>query len=145
MVFGIVALTVAALFAGAAVYVSFVEHPARQALDDRGQLTQWKPSYARGAQMQASLALIGFVFGLVAWWQTGDLRWLAGAAVLVAAWPYTMIRIMPTNKALKALSPADAGPESRALLERWGHLHLRRTLLGIVSTAIYVWAAVGNL
>jgi Anthrone oxygenase len=52
---------------------------------------------------------------------------------------------MPTNNTLKALSPDEAGPESRALLERWGRLHLRRTLLGVVSTALYVWAAVGSL
>ena len=65
MVFGMLALTVAALFAGAALYVSFVEHPARAELDDRAQLEQWKPAYARGAVMQASLALIGFVLGTI--------------------------------------------------------------------------------
>ena len=142
MVFAMLALTVAALFAGAAFYVSFVEHPARSAaLDDRAQLAQWKPSYARGAQMQASLALIGFVLGAAAWWQTGDELWAAGAVVLVAAWPYTMLMIMPTNRALNAISSDEAGPQSRALLERWGRLHLRRTLLGVASTALYLWAA----
>ena len=86
MIFEILALTVAALFAGAALYVSFVEHPSRStALDDRAQLLQWKPSYARGARMQASLALVGFVFGLLAWWRSGDELCAAGAVVLVAA------------------------------------------------------------
>src|SRR5215218_6341873 len=72
MVFGMLALTVGAIFAGAAFYVCFAEHPARSALDDRGQLTQWKPSYQRGALMQASLAVIGFLLGLAAWWRTGE-------------------------------------------------------------------------
>ena len=63
MIFGILALTVAALFSGAAFYVSFVEHPARAVLDDRAQLAEWKPAYARGAVMQASLAILGFVLG----------------------------------------------------------------------------------
>ena len=141
MVFGVLALTAAAIFAGAAFYVSFVEHPARSALDDRAQLIQWKPSYARGAQMQASLALIGFGLGLAAWWRTGDELWAAGAVVLVANWPYTMLMIMPTNNRLKEIPPDEAGVESHALLERWGRLHLRRTMLGTASTSFYLWAA----
>lgn len=142
MVFGVLALVAAAIFAGAAFYVSFVEHPARSALDDRAQLIQWKPSYARGAQMQASLALIGFGLGLAAWWRTGDELWAVGAVVLVAAWPYTMLMIMPTNNRLKEIPPDEAGVESHALLERWGRLHLRRTMLGMGSTAFYLWAAI---
>ena len=141
MLFGMLALTVAALFAGAAFYVSFAEHPARSTLDDAAQLTQWKPAYQRGALMQASLAAIGFLLGVAAWWRSGELLWLAGAVVLVANWPYTMLFIMPTNNALKAVSPAEAGPASRALLERWGRLHLRRTLLGGLATALFLWAA----
>ena len=50
-------LIAAALFTGAALYVSFAEHPARLGLDDRSALAQWKPAYARGTIMQASLAL----------------------------------------------------------------------------------------
>ena len=114
MVFDTLALTVAALFAGAAVYVSAVEHPAREALDDRGQLTQWKPSYANGAKMQASLALIGFALGVAAWWHGHDWRWLGGALALLAAWPYTLLLIMPTNNALKAFSTG----RSRAAKQR---------------------------
>ena len=144
MILGILALTVAAVFSGAAIYVSAVEHPAREALDARGQLTQWKPSYARGARMQASLALIGFALGLAAWWQTRDARWLGGACVLLAGWPYTLLRIMPVNNALNATALGDAGPASGRLLAQWGRLHAGRTALGVASTAIYVLAA-GNL
>ena len=42
-------------------------------LDDAATLAQWKPAYAHGATMQASLAIIGFLLGLLAWWQSG--RW----------------------------------------------------------------------
>lgn len=141
MILGVLALTTAAVFSGAAFYVSFVEHPARDALDARGQLTQWKPSYARGARMQASLALIGFALGVAAWWQIKDQRWLIGACVLLAAWPYTMLRIMPVNNALKATALGDAGPESGRLLARWGRLHAGRTAMGVASMGIYVAAA----
>ena len=141
MVFGLLALVAAALFSGAAFYVGFAEHPARSLLDDRAQLAQWKPAYERGTQMQGSLAVIGFLLGIAAWWQTRDELWLAGAAVLVANWPYTILIIMPVNNALKALPPEQAGTESRALLQRWGRLHTRRTTLGVMATLIFLWAA----
>jgi hypothetical protein len=139
MPIGILALAVAALFSGAAIYVSVVEHPARSVLDAAAQLEQWKPSYTRGAMMQAPLAALGFVLGAVAWYTSGDWRWLVGALILVAAWPYTLLFIMPINRSLKAIAPSEAGPTSRALLERWGSLHLVRTALGVVATTVFVW------
>jgi hypothetical protein len=142
MTFGILALTVAALFTGAALYVSFVEHPARTLLDDRAQLEEWKPAYARGAVMQASLAAVGFALGAAAWWVSGDLRWLVGGLILLAGWPYTLLFIMPTNRALKDIGPGQASATSRALLERWGRLHAGRTALGVAATAAFGWAAI---
>ena len=47
--------------------------------------------------MQAPLALIGAALGFAAWWQAGDWRWLAGAIVIISAWPYTLLVIKPTN------------------------------------------------
>jgi len=31
--------------------------------------------------MQAPLAVLGFVFGTLPWWQTGDLVWIASAII----------------------------------------------------------------
>jgi len=87
MIIGALALSAAALFAGAAVYVSVAEQPARMALDDRALLTEWKPAYRRGTAMQAPVALVGCILGLIAWRQTGAWQWLAGAIVLGTAWP----------------------------------------------------------
>ena len=78
MVAGQLALITAALFTGAAFYVSFAEQPARLGLDDRALLAQWKPAYKRGFAMQAPLAIIGFLLGIVAWWITGRLTFVLG-------------------------------------------------------------------
>src|SRR3977135_3069218 len=102
MMSGLVALTVAAIFTGAAVYVNVAEQPARLSLDDRALLGEWKPSYKRGAVMQASIALIGCVLGLIAWWQTSRPGFLIGAVAMVAPWPWTLLVIKPTNDALLA-------------------------------------------
>jgi len=135
------ALMIAACFAGAAVYVSLVEQPARLGLDDRALLAQWKPSYQRGAMMQASLAMLGGLLGCWAAWQTHDWRWLAGATTLLAPWPYTLIVIRPTNNALLATDVSSAGPDSRALIQKWGQLHLVRAGLGVTSALIFLWAS----
>ena len=142
MLAGQLALTVAALFAGAALYVSVVEQPARLNLDDRGLLAEWRPAYKRGAALQAPLAIVGFLLGLVAWWQTDHVLWLVGAAALVANWPYTLIAIMPVNRQLKAMDPAAPGPELRALIGRWATLHAGRTVLGLAATLIFLWSSV---
>ena len=93
MLAGHLALTVAAMFTGAAFYVGFAEQPARLQLDDRAQLAQWKPSYKRGFAMQRTLAVAGFLLGALQWWQSGDGLWLLGALLLVANWPFTLFVI----------------------------------------------------
>lgn len=132
----------AAAFAGAALYVNIAEQPARLALDDKSLLAQWKPSYARGKFMQAGLAMISGVLGLLVAWLTGDWRWIVGAFLILANWPFTLLGIAPTNNKLNAIAANDAGPASRLLLEKWGRLHAVRTVLGIAATLAYLWAGI---
>jgi Domain of unknown function (DUF1772) len=140
MIAGQLALIVAAVFTGAALYVNVAEQPARLLLDDRYALAEWKPAYKRGFAMQGPLAVLGFLLGLLAWWQGGDWRWLLGAALMIANWPYTLIAVMPTNNKLMGMPLEQAGPASRTLMQSWGRLHGVRTALGILATAVFLWA-----
>jgi hypothetical protein len=142
MVFGLLALIAAAFFTGVALYVNVAEQPARLSLDDRALLTEWKPSYKRGAAMQAPLALLGCLLGLIAWWQTSHPGFLIGAVAMIAPWPWTLIGIKPTNDALLATEPDRAGPQTRALVVKWGALHGVRTVLGALATLAFLWACI---
>ena len=139
---GIMALVTSATFFGAALYINFAEHPARMALEPSATLRQWGPSYRRGFTMQATLALTSGIFGGLAWWQSGDWLWLAGSAVIVANWPFTLAVIMPVNHQLEATVPEQANDDTRALLVRWGHLHAVRTCLSAFSTIIFILALI---
>ena len=138
----LIALIAAALFAGGALYVTLVEHGARMRIDDRSALAEFKASYGRAAPLMAGLALVSLLIGLWAWWRT-DVDWLLAGALLVgAAVPFTLIAVLPTNRRLSSTGADAAGAESRALLTRWGRLHNVRTLLGLASVAAYLMAFV---
>ncbi|WP_295530032.1 DUF1772 domain-containing protein, partial [Novosphingobium sp. Chol11] len=113
MLTGNLALTAAALFAGAAFYINVAEQPARMLLEDSALLRQWKPSYKRGFAMQSALASVAFLFGGAAWWQSGQALFLCGALLMIANWPFTLIVIMPTNHILMDIDPASGDPRIR--------------------------------
>jgi hypothetical protein len=136
----LLALVTAAIFTGAAIYVNVEEQPARLCLDDKALLAQWKPSYTRGFSMQASLALASALFGLLAFWWTRDWRWLLGALLIFANWPYTLLVILPVNKRLQATPVVAANQETRNMIETWGMLHAGRSALGLAATLVYLWA-----
>jgi hypothetical protein len=134
---GLIALILATLFAGAALYISLVEQPARLSLGDGPALAQWRTSYRRALPIQSSLAVLGGITGLAAWSAATDWQWLAGGIAMLANWPVTLLVIMPTNKALFAIPAGAAGAESRVLLLRWGRLHAIRSALGIVAMLLF--------
>ena len=137
IVFGLLALTIAAVFAGAAIYINVAEQPARLQLDDKALLAEWKPSYKRGFAMQAPLAALGCLFGLLAWYDTGQDGFLLGAILIIANWPWTLLAIMPTNNKLMAMDLSDQNPELKPLIRKWGRRHAVRSILGLAATLVF--------
>ncbi len=88
----------------------------------------------------APLALLGCLLGLIAWWQISQPGFLVGAIAMIAPWPWTLIGIKPTNDALLATEPDQAGPQIRALVVKWGTLHSVRTAFGALATLAFLWA-----
>ena len=82
MLFEALATLCAGLFAGAAIYVTFVEHPARLECGTEIAVTEFGPSYRRATLMQASLSAAGLVAALVAWVQGRALAVLVGGLLL---------------------------------------------------------------
>lgn len=134
----------AALFAGAALYISVVEHPARMGLETRIAALQWAPSYKRATWLQAPLALVSLLCGAGVWLIGGHPLWLVAALLVGAVVPFTFGIIMPTNHKLLAPGRDLSSAETRALLVRWGRLHAVRTALSLASTLIYIGLLLGG-
>ena len=126
------------LFTGAAIYINFVEHPARMGCDTKTAATVWAPSYKRATVMQASLAILGFLSGLAVWLLGGGVMWLVGAVFIGLVVPFTFIAIMPTNHQLLTPGRDLASNETRALLQKWGKLHAARSVLSFVASVVFV-------
>jgi hypothetical protein len=133
------AIFCAAVFAGAAIYINLVEHPARMSLDTRAAAAQWAPSYHRATLMQAPLAILSFIAGCTAWFLGGGIAWIIAGFLIGGVVPFTLIVIKPTNNELLASGRDLASADTRALLERWGRLHAVRSLLSVLATLVMLW------
>lgn len=133
-----VAVFCCTVFAGAALYINLVEHPARMDCDTKTAVTVWAPSYKRATMMQAPLAILSFSAGVSAWLLDGGIMWFIGAVLIGLVVPFTFIVIMPTNHQLLIPGCDLASGETRALLEKWGKLHAVRTALGLLASEIYI-------
>jgi hypothetical protein len=138
MTFEMIATLCAGLFAGAAIYINAVEHPARMSLGTATALAEWRPAYRRATLMQAPLAIAGLLAGVAAWMTGGGSVWLIGGLLLGSIVPFTLLVAFPVNKQL--LDPAIDRDLDRAksLLARWNRLHAVRSLLSVVALLLFV-------
>jgi hypothetical protein len=126
----------AGVFAGAALYVSLVEHPARLECGPRLAVRQFIPSYRRATVMQASLALLGSITGILAWIESRE-GWLLAAAMLLGSIiPFNLIVVFPTNTELLDPRLDVEAPKTKILLSRWAKLHAVRSALSLSAFLI---------
>ncbi len=138
-----VAVLACGLFAGAAVYVSLVEHPARMECGVEIAAAQFPPSYHRGTIMQVTLAAVCLLSSIIAAWLAGATFWWVIAGVLqVSVIPFTLIVILPTNKHL--LNPALDRRSAQAvqLFSRWGTLHAVRSVLSAMALLLFLYLTI---
>jgi Anthrone oxygenase len=140
----LIAILSCTLFAGAAVYINLVEHPARLSCGTEIAARQWAPSYKRATVMQASLAVVAGIAGLARWLQGGQVLWLRGSLAILAVIPVTLLVIFPTNKRLLEPERDLASGETRALLVAWGRLHAIRSVLAVIASGLFVLAAIAD-
>ena len=132
----LIATLCAGVFAGAAVYVTLVEHPARLECGTAAAVAQFGPSYRRGAVMQASIALLGSLAAVIGWWQGSGVPLLIAGLLLASLIPFTLLVILPTNKRLLDPGLDRSSPEAGILLQRWGRLHLVRSIIGAIAFVV---------
>ncbi len=129
----------AAVFAGGALYVSVVEHPARMKAGVAVAVAEFREMYRRAAPWQASAAAFSLVSGMLMAWMTGQWRWGLGG-LLGASIPFTLIVMMPTTRRLLGASPPE-GDEAATLLNQWGRLHWVRSILGTLGLVVLLSGA----
>jgi len=127
-----------ALFAGAALYVNAVEHPARMSCGTEVALAQWVPSYKRATWMQAPLAVVGSVSAVVAWLAGSSVSWLVGGVLLGLVVPFTLLVIMPTNTRLSSPDLDRRSEQARGLLAQWNVLHGVRSALSVLALVLFL-------
>jgi uncharacterized membrane protein len=139
MLLDLVATLCAGLFAGAAIYITLVEHPARLECGTVLAVAEFGPSYRRATIMQAPLAALGFLAALGAWAEGGWLVVLLAGVLLGLVIPFTLIVILPTNKRLLDPTLDRGSAEAAALLARWGRLHAVRSVASVVAFGLLAW------
>ena len=138
LLFRTLATACAGLFAGAAIYINAVEHPARLSCGTELAVREFAPSHHRATVMQVPLAVIGCITGSSSAWLLGD-AWLAiGAILLIAVVPFTLVVILPTNKQLLDPGLDARGERAAELLTRWGRLHATRSVLSSVAFVLFL-------
>ena len=130
------------LFAGAAIYITLVEHPARMECGVETAATEFPPSYRRASVMQAGLAALGLVSSVAAWLAGATFWWVVAGILLGSVIPFTLLVIFPTNQQLLTPTLDRRSEQTGRLLARWGALHAVRSVLSGLALVVYLYLVI---
>jgi len=136
------ALLSSGMFAGAAFYLTTVEHPARMSVGAAAALREFRPSYKRAAPQQAILAIVCFLCGLSLALLKQHWLWVLGGSMVGAVVPFTFIFTMSTNRLLLDEAKHLDGQTLESLLAKWAQLHAARTVLSLLGFLALLSASV---
>jgi hypothetical protein len=139
---GLLAFATACAFVGAALYINIVEQPARLALDARAIVREWMTGNRRGFVMLAVMAVVSALSGYADWVRTADVRWLLGAVVILASWPYAYFVMTPVNIWLYVVRRNAPPSVVRELIRDWGLLEWAQTAIGLGGACMFAWPIV---
>jgi hypothetical protein len=136
-----VALFYCALFAGAATYVSLVEHPT---MDEGG--TQLANAYVlashpRPAIFQTCFGVIGALAALLAGSAGGAMWWLAGGMVLGAATLLQLFAVLPLTRRLTGIDPRADPKGAGEMIARLAKLHAVLSLAALAALFMFITKA----
>ena len=137
-----IAVLSCALFTGAAVYITFVEHPARMHCGVELAATEFAPSYRRATVMQVTCAAVGLLSSVAAWLVGASVWWLIAGVLIGLVIPFTLVVILPTNKRLLDPKLDKRSAEAERLLTSWGRLHAVRSVLSGVALLLFLYLVI---
>ena len=129
------------VFAGAAIFVTYVQHPAAIEAGEGLAARLFPPLYRRAATMQASLAVVGSAAALIAWLAGSGFGALLGGLLLGSSVPVTLVLIKPVNDRLLASDLDPSSGEASELLGEWARLHRIRSLTSALGFLCLLGAA----
>lgn len=129
-----------ALFAGGAIYISFVEYPALMSRSMEIAAIDWAVTSRRILWLKWFIPALSFIAGSVAWLAGGGAVWIVGALLIGVLAPFEVLAVGPTSGRLFAAAREPDGPvQTRQLLERWGELQRVHGVASVLATGIMVY------